>query len=448
MLQALGSDLLLIGVAVLLVLLNGFYVAAEFSLVKLRPTRVKALAAANGWRGRILARVHEELDAYLSACQLGITLASLALGWVGEPAFADLLSMPLAALGIESPEVVHAVAITLAFTLISFLHIVAGELAPKSLAIRLPERVGLWTAAPLYAFYWGMYPAIWALNHSSNWLLRRLRLDPESIGKHHEGAYSSDELRLILRTSRADATKGRDQWQMVSQALDFREMEVGELMRPFREAVTLSRKMSKAENLARIVQYRYSRYPYLDELGQVIGIVHLKDLFLAEHRGGLTADSPEASLEDMLRPAYVVPPNLAATALVTRFREGAGHFAIVANHEGRPLGFVTMDNALGALVGEIRDEFRQPQTDWIHLDDGSMLGKASLPIYTLERLLGVQIDTDEADTVGGLIYWKLGEVPKEGQRVAFDGFDMVVKRMTGPRILLVRVYPHPAAAES
>lgn len=427
------TNLLLISVALLLVLLNGFFVAAEFGLVKLRATRVRAISKEYGWRGRVLAKVHTQLDAYLSACQLGITLASLGLGWVGEPAFARLLEPVFAALGVGNETVVHAVSFFFAFFTISYLHIVVGELAPKSMAIRRAERVGLWSAAPLYAFYWAMYPAIWLLNHSSNWILRIAGLD---ISHGHESHYSAEELKLILRSSRADDNFTQGEWRVLAQAIDFRDLDVADLMRPFSEAVTLSSKDSMDTNLDRIAQHRYSRYPYLDDSGHVVGVIHLKDIFLSSRKTGL----PE-HLDKMVRPVLVVPPNLPATKLFRRFQEGAPHFAVVAHPNSRPLGFVTLDNLLGALVGDIRDEFRQSKTEWSKLDDGSLMGKGSLPIVTLERTLGIDIEADQADTVAGLVLWKLGDLPKEGQRIGFDHFDVVVKKMTGPRIVLVRVYP-------
>lgn len=179
----LGNVLLLL-VALLLVLLNGFFVAAEFALVKLRHTQAVGLAQTNGWRGRLLLGVHAHLDAYLSACQLGITLASLGLGWVGEPAFAHLLQPLFDTLGL-SPEAAQFTALAIAFSLISFLHIVLGELAPKTMAIRRPERMSLWTAAPLYVFYWLMYPAIWVLNTSANRFLRLLGWGEVEHHSHH-----------------------------------------------------------------------------------------------------------------------------------------------------------------------------------------------------------------------------------------------------------------------
>lgn len=428
-----GSNLFLIVVALFLVLLNGFFVAAEFGLVKLRQTRVKAIAKAHGWQGQILAKVHQDLDAYLSACQLGITLASLGLGWVGEPAFADLLAPVLTAAGVGSERLIHGIAFFVAFFIISYLHIVVGELAPKSMAIRVSERVGLWTALPLYVFYWLMFPAIWVLNHSANWVLRKVRLD---VAHGHDSHYSAEELKVILRTSRADQGFTTDEWRVLAQALDFRDLEVADLMRPFNEAVTLSEGDGVEASLEKIARHRFSRYPYLGADGGITGVVHLKDVFIALQR-----EPDLASLDRLVRPAQVVSPRLAATELFRRFRQGAPHFAVVAYENAHPIGYITLDNLLGALVGEIRDEFRQAQNEWSKLDDGSLIGKGSLPIFTLERALGIDIEESGVDSIGGLIMQQLGDIPEEGQRIRFTGFDAVVKKMNGPRIVLVRVIP-------
>ena len=217
------ADFGLVLFALFLVLLNGFFVAAEFAIVKLRATKVDALAAKNGWRGHILRTVHNQLDAYLSACQLGITLASLGLGWVGEPAFAHLLEPLLGAIGIESPKLVHGIAFFTAFFIISYLHIVIGELAPKSWAIRKPELLSLWTAAPLYLFYWAMYPAIFLLNASANAILRIA--GQGEPGPHHEHHYSRDELKLILHSSRASDPSDQDM-RVLASAVELGELEV------------------------------------------------------------------------------------------------------------------------------------------------------------------------------------------------------------------------------
>src|SRR5690554_3454830 len=272
------NNLFLIVFALLLVLLNGFFVAAEFGLVKLRPTRVRAIAKSLGWRGRMLAKVHVQLDAYLSACQLGITLASLGLGWVGEPAFAAILEPFLMHIGITNPKLIHGIAFFIAFFTISYLHIVIGELVPKSMAIRTSERVALWTAAPLYGFYWLMYPAIWLLNKSANQVLSYFRLQS---GDGHDNHYSSEELKLILRSSSPSEKFSRAEWRILAQAIDFRELNVSDLMRPFHEAISLYEDDTPEENLERIAQHRYSRYPLVDKDGKIAGIIHIKDVFIA-----------------------------------------------------------------------------------------------------------------------------------------------------------------------
>lgn len=431
------ENLLLVIAALLLVVLNGFFVAAEFGLVKLRQTRVRSIAKTGGFRGRLLATVHQNLDAYLSACQLGITLASLGLGWIGEPAFARLLSPVFSWIGVTSPEIIQGISFFVAFFVISFLHIVVGELAPKSMALRMPETVSIWTAPALYAFYWSMYPAIWALNHSARAVLRWAGLDADHGSDAH---YSPEELKLILRGSHSSKKLTPDEWSIMAQMLDFGDLEVSDLMRPINEVVGLYKGASLEENLQTTAQNRFSRYPYFDlDRKKILGMLHLKDLFLAQQ-----ADKNLIDLSKHLRKVEVVPPTMPALELFRRFKKGAPHFAIVGNKAGNPIGFLTLDNLLSALVGQIRDEFRTNENDWVMLDDGTLIGKGSLPLFTLGAALGIDIDNEEVESIGGLIMHGLGDLPTEGQRIHFDHFDVVVKKMNGPRILLVRVYPKPA----
>lgn len=430
---SMSGNFLLVFVALLLVLLNGFFVAAEFGLVKLRSTRVRAITKNLGWRGKMLAKVHGRLDEYLSACQLGITLASLGLGWVGEPAFAALIEPALLSMGVTSQKLIHGIAFVIAFFTISYLHIVVGELVPKTLAIRMAERVSLWTAPALYAFYWFMFPAIWMLNKSSNIIISLLKLKPKD---GHDSQYSSEELKLILRSSRPSEDFNSSEWKVLAQAIDFRELEVSDLMHPFSDAAVLFENNSFKQNIERIAQYRYSRYPLVSDDGQVTGIIHIKDLFIA-----LSKDTDFVDIGSLARPVKFVAPNTPATELFRQLQQGAPHLTIVGYDNKQPIGFITLDNLLSALVGDISDEFRQSQSEWTKLDDGSLLGKGTLPINTLERTLGIDIESEDADTVAGLVLWKLTELPKEGQRIEFDQFFVVIKKMSGPKILLVRVYP-------
>jgi len=416
------------------VLLNGFFVAAEFGLVKLRQTRVRSLAKINGVRGRLLATVHTHLDSYLSACQLGITLASLGLGWIGEPAFARVIEPLLMQVGVESEKLIHGISFFFAFFTISFLHIVIGELAPKSMAIRMPERVSLWTAPALYLFYWAMFPIIWVLNKSANTVLSWLGLD---AGHGQDAHYSPEELKMILRGSHASKKLTPDEWSIMAQMLDFGDLEISDLMRPINEVVAMYKDASLEENMATAARNRFSRYPYLDSDGEtVLGTLHLKDLFLAQQSG--------KSLQDLgkhLRHVEYVPPTMPALELFRRFRKGAPHFAMVGYRDSKPVGFLTLDNLLSALVGQIRDEFRQNDNDWTLLDDGTLIGKGSLPLFTLGVALGIDLDSEEVESIGGLIMHVLGDLPEEGQKIEFPQFDAVVKKMNGPRIILVRIHP-------
>jgi CBS domain containing-hemolysin-like protein len=432
------DNFLYIVAAIFLVLLNGFFVAAEFGLVKLRATRVRSLAKIAGFRGRFLIAVHQNLDAYLSACQLGITLASLGLGWVGKPAFEKLLDPLLLAVGIDSIEWIDRISLIFAFFVISFLHIVVGELAPKSMAIRTPERVSLWTSPALYLFYWVMFPAIWVLNKSSNTLLSWLGLDATHGSDSH---YSPEELKMILRGSHASKKLTPDEWSIMAQMLDFGDLEISDLMRPINEVVAMYKDASLEENMATAARNRFSRYPYIDSDGEtVLGMLHLKDLFLAQQSG-----KPLDDLSKHLRHVEYVPPNTPALELFRRFRKGAPHFAMVGYRDSKPVGFLTLDNLLSALVGQIRDEFRQNDNDWTLLDDGTLIGKGSLPLFTLGIALGIDLDNEEVESIGGLIMQVLGDLPEEGQKIEFTQFDVVVKKMNGPRIILVRV--HPKAGE-
>jgi CBS domain containing-hemolysin-like protein len=433
------QNVLFLVLALFLVALNGYFVAAEFSIVTLRKTRVRAIAKTSGMRGRILEKVHGQLDAYLSACQLGITLASLGLGWVGEPAFASLLEPVFAFAGVTSEELIHGVSFVVAFSVISFLHIVVGELAPKSLAIRLPEAVALWCALPLYIFYWSMYPAIWLLNASANTVLRMAGL---AGAGGHDTHYSLDELKMILRTGTPGEKITHDERNILAQSLDFGQLAVSDLMRPINEVSALYASRSLEQNLETVRRNRFSRYPYFDEDGEeVLGVIHLKDLYFALQSGRAIAD-----LTQFLRPVETISARTPAQDIFRRFRGGAPHFALIGEKGKRPVGFVTLDNLLGAMVGEIRDEFRMNENDWLKQPDGTYIGKASLPIFSLERLLGIDIDNeqmglDDVESVGGLLMEKLGDIPKQGQRIEFPQFDVVVRKMNGPRILLVKVIP-------
>lgn len=435
-------SLLWILLALSLVMLNAFFVAAEFGMVRLRQTRVKVMEKTYGVRGKILALVHKDLDAYLSACQLGITLASLGLGWIGEPAFSALLMPVFDVIEIIPTPMVHFLSFFIAFSLLSFLHIVVGELMPKSLAIRQSEKVSVWTALPLYGFYWMMYPAIWLLNNCSNFLLKLLKLHKIHKG---ENFYSSEEIKLILNASHLHGELKKAERDILEHTLDFADLQVTDVMRPIDEMVTLDINQPVDQLLKTVMGTRYSRYPIIDSTHQdIIGIVHVKDLFSA-----LYEQNQISSLRDVIRPILKVTTHLPALDLLRRFRTGMPHFAVIYQGAESPVGFITLDNLLHILVGRIKDEFHKTRDDWTELPDGGYLMKGNSPLYSVERALDIDIYTeDNVTTLYGLITSKLGGLPKKGETIEFDEFTAIIEKMYRSKISEIKIYPKSKPTEN
>jgi CBS domain containing-hemolysin-like protein len=424
----------LVAVGLLLVLLNGFFVAAEFAIVKLRRTRAEELGRTHGLRGRVLRTVRTHLDAYLSACQLGITLASLGLGWIGEPAFAHLMEPALSAVGITDPAAVRSIAFATAFAFISFLHIVLGELAPKSLAIRRAESVSLNTALPLYLFYWLMYPFITLLNGAANVILRGLGVELASEG---EEAHSVDELRTVLRASHRHGEIGAMETQILTRGLDLGELLVGDVMRPLAELVWIRLDAPIEQVLSEVRSTRYTRYPVRDPATQrFVGLLHIKDL--------LTAPQRLRDIRD-LRPYLRTLPHVAEhdrlDRVLSAFRRGDPHFAIAIDALGTEIGFLTFEHVVEALFGPVEDEFSKASPVWMRTENGSVTGAGSLSLLSLEEALGVATPEVDAYSVGGLVTETLGRIPAVGERIAFPDFDIDVLSLDGPRIHEVRVSP-------
>lgn len=427
------NSLLLITSALLLVFLNGFFVAAEFSIVKLRHTQVTAIQNKYGLRSKVLARIHLHLDAYLSACQLGITLASLGLGWLGEPAFAYLITKLLGIIGITSIAIIKTSSYMTAFLIISFLHIVAGELMPKSVAIRQSQHIALWTAVPLYGFYWLMYPIIAFLNVSANFLLK-------STGLHYnhanESSYSTEELKLILHSSHNHGGLTQEETEILEHTLNFADLKVTDVMQPATDIIALNIESSIKENLDIIANSRYSRYPVCQgNLENIIGVIHIKDLLLVSQN----QQSPD--LHSLLRPANRIERNMSAIELFRQFRQGITHFALVYSSRDTLIGFVTLDNLLYALIGRMKDEFHRTNDQWELTKHGNLLIKGNSSIYTIERALHIKLPDEDIDTISGLILKKLERLPVQNERIEFDEFTILVEKMTGPRIELVKIYP-------
>ena len=416
--------LLKILAVIVLVLLNGFFVAAEFAIIKIRDTQLEALVAEGHRRARTARYILNNLDGFLSACQLGITLASLGLGWVGEPVFMALLNPILAYLNVDvtaRPSIAFAVG----FSILTFLHIVAGEQDPKWLAIQRALAVTLWTAKPLNWFYRISYPFIWLLNNAAQWLLRQCGLEPVSEA---ELAHSEDELRLLFTTSQKHAGASSFSRDIVLNALDLRHRIVREVMRPRKEIVGLDTEASIAECLEIAEKTRFSRFPLCEEgnLDKTLGIVHYKDLFAMRLK---TRSGRE--LIPVTRKIIYVPETARLEKLLHLFLERRLHFAIVVDEYGGTVGMVTLENILEELVGQIQDEFDQEKPQAIKLGDGAWEVAGTLPLRELEELMGQDLRADEVSTASGWVTHRLGGFPKVGDVVTMGAYQVRVEELDG-----------------
>jgi CBS domain containing-hemolysin-like protein len=424
----------------LLVLLNGFFVAAEFALVKVRDTQLETLVSTGYRRARVARRIVHNLDAALSATQLGITLASLGLGWVGKPVFATLLAPLIRYFNIE-PAQADWLAFAFGFTIITFLHIVVGELAPKSLAIQKPLPTSLWVAQPLQWFYKLFYPAIWLLNHAAFWLLRRCGIQPAS---ESELIHSEEEIRLILGQSRRyakDPTLGKD---IALNAFGLRQRRVREVMTPRHEIVALNTKDRIAGCVALARETRYSRYPLCEEgdLDKTLGVVHVKNLLDLQYQAKRGRD-----LAAIARKIIFIPERARLERVLSLFLQCKLHLAIVVDEFGHTLGLLTLENVLEELVGPIEDEFRHEEPRIRRTGKETWEINGSSPVREFGELIGRPLkEIAGASTVSGLIIQKLGRFARPGDVFTMDGSELRVEEIAGTRIKKIKLTrPHQAA---
>ncbi|MGZ6124206.1 MAG: hemolysin family protein [Myxococcales bacterium] len=417
-----------VAVAFVMVALNGFFVATEFALVKVRPTRLDELARRGSGAARRTKKAVENLDEYLSATQLGITLASLALGWIGEPAFAHLIE-PLAMRAGLAPRTTGAVAAALSFLLITFLHIVFGELAPKSLAIQRSEGTALLVSTPMHWFRALFYPAIWALNGLTAVALRLVGL---GSAQEVESIHSEDELRLIvagMRSQRKSGSEGR--LRVVERTLKLPHRVARDLMVARQEIVFFRVDQSPEERREVARAAGHSRYPVIEEdVDHVAGIFNVRDAF----HSGKDPATP-ADLRALLRPPLYVPETMSAEALIREFRRTRQHFAIVVDEYGGTAGLVTVNDVVGAIVGEMADEYTQGGASIQPLPEGRYRVDPRTPVAEFAEHFAVQIEPGSAASIGGLVIEKLRRIPVAGDEVAIGPIELKVEEMDGPRMI-------------
>ncbi|MDI6784624.1 MAG: hemolysin family protein, partial [bacterium] len=433
--ESLSDILFKLGMVFALALLNGFFVAAEFAIVKVRGTRIETLVKKGNQPAKAVQHIIHHLNAYLSACQLGITIASLGLGWIGEPFVARLIAPLFTVVGLTaSVELAHILATPLAFMGITFLHIVLGELAPKQIAIQREETTALWIAYPLKWFYKIFYPAIWLLNESA---IRMLHLIGFRAVSETELAHTEEELRLIFSESHRVGKLSATGKQIMDNVLTFTHRQVKEVMVPRTNIVGLDIKTPAAEITKTAVDTGYSRMPvYRDALDHIAGIVYIKDILALEENRELII------LSDLLRPAFFVPETKLISELLRELQKKKIHMAIVVNEYGAVTGLVTLEDLIEEIVGEIQDEYDTEEERVLKLKDGSLSVDASMSLHDLREDYKIRLPENMPyDTLAGFMLDELAKIPLGGETVTYENQLFTVTKVEGHRLVRVKITP-------
>ena len=420
----------LLAVAVL-ILLNAFFVAAEYGLVTARKTRIRELEEQGNRRARNVLQIVADPPRFIAAMQLGVTATSLAIGALGEQALAKVFDPVFASL----------IAFALAFLIITFLHVVIGELVPKGVALRHSETTALAVSAPVRGFFLLLKPLIWVLQRSSEIVLRALGLEPPA---GEDDVLSEAELKMVLDRSTKHGEIEQQEQEMLYKVFDFADKEVSAVMVPRPEVVALSIELPPEEALAAVIESPYTRYPvYRGSMDEVIGVLHVRDLFSALNDRGIAG----VQLEQLLRPAHVVPETKDLAALLGQFRRTSQHMAIVVDEYGDLEGIVTLEDLLEEIVGEIEDEFDIPDESVERLPDGRMRIDGTFPIDDFNEQFDRQLPIEDYHTVGGFVFGLLGRAPEEGDQVEADGCRFKVLEVEGSRIERLEVELVPLEPE-
>jgi len=423
-----------------LVALNGFFVAAEFALVKVRSSQLDSLVEEGNRNAVIAKRITAHLDAYLSACQLGITLASLGLGWLGEPFLARMIEPIFVRAGVTSESVIHGVAFAIAFAIITTLHITLGEQAPKILAIQKAVPSTLFISRPLAFFYAILKPAIFFLNWVSNWLLRVVfRTEPAS---EHELAHSEEELRVILSQSAEHQEVTPLGKEILINALDLRDRVVRDITTPRGEVVFLNAEDTFEENLRIAIDSKHTRFPLCEgHLDNTVGLVHIKDLLR------LTRE-PSPDLHAIKRELHPVPEMMPLEKLLTFFLAKHAHTALVVDEFGGTTGMVTLDNVLEELVGDIQDEFDKEAPELRKVNEDEFDVEGSLGLYELKDLVGIELESEDVSTIGGYVTAQIGHLPKLGEQTRIEEYLVTITETDGRRVGKLHFKRHVAAKDA
>ena len=417
---------------VALILLNAFFVAAEYSLVTVRRTRLQELVAEGNRSARSVMRITSDPPHFIAAMQLGVTLTSLAIGALGEQVFADLFG----------PYIGTFLAVLLAFLVITYMHVVVGELVPKGLALSFTERIALGVSVPVRAFFFVFAPLIWVLQRSSEGAQRLIGIDPtKSEGEVHSEA----ELKLLLEMSSEHGEIEQDEREMLYKVFDFAEKEVADVMVPRPEVVAIPIELTPDEALRAVLDSPYTRYPvFRESLDEIVGVLHVRDLVSALHE----PNAAELELTALLRPLYVVPETKDLAALLAEFRRTNQHMSVVVDEYGAMQGIVTLEDLLEEIVGEIEDEFDLPDESIERVDETTVRIDGTFPIDDFNEEFGTALEHEDYHTVAGFVFDLLGRAAEPGDEVRSDGLCFTVLEVEGSRIQRLQVEFVPQEAEA
>ena len=419
----------------ILIVLTAFFVATEFAVIRVRSTRIDQLIAEGNKKAIAAKKVVSNLDEYLSACQLGITVTALGLGWIGEPTIARLLE-PLFEKFQLGESVAHIVSFIIAFTVVTFIHVVVGELAPKTLAIQKAEQITLLFARPIILFYRVLYPFIWALNGSARAITKLFGLKAVS---EHEGAHSEEELRLILSESYKSGEINQSEFDYVNNIFEFNDRVAREIMVPRKEIISVT-KDDTIESFVQIVKTeKYTRYPVVleDDKDQIVGLVNIKEILTDVAR---ETGVEKRTIESYVKPILQVLESTPIHSLLLRMQKDRIHMAILMDEYGGTAGLVTVEDILEEIVGEIRDEFDTDEVSEVQkVKEDHYLFDSKVLIDEVNDLLGTNIEEEGMDTIGGWILTQNFDI-QQGKSVSFDTYDFKVVEMEEHHILRVEVF--------
>lgn len=414
----------------ILIVATAFFVATEFAIVRVRPSRVDQLVLEGKKNALAVQKVTSNLDGYLAACQLGITITAMGLGWLGEPTIERLLQ-PLF-IDLNLPQAVASlISFLLAFLIMTYLHVVFGELAPKTIAIQKAEQLSLFLAKPIIFFYKISYPLIWLLNGSA---LRFVRLFGIQPANEHEEAHSEEELRLIITDSYKSGNINQAEYGYVSNIFNVDELLAREIMVPRTDMVTLDINLPMEENLKTMMSERYTRFPVIDkDKDHIIGILNTKQYFMA------AAKNPDVDISSLLLPVLAVPEVIPVTQLLKRMQKSHMHLAILLDEYGGTSGMLTIEDILEEIVGEIRDEFDQEeQSDIEKLGKYHVIVDGKVPISVVNELVNAEIESEDIDTIGGWLYNQHSAL-KKGSVWEYEGLVFTVLEKENHRIRKIEI---------